>query len=54
MEYSKLGRPGEKAAWNIDYSQEWIGEKLGAFWILAALLIMQQHPLGQVASFFHS
>lgn len=25
MEYNKLGGPGEKVAWNIYYSQEWIG-----------------------------
>lgn len=29
-----------------------MGKKLGAFWILAAMLIMHQHSLSQVASFF--
>lgn len=36
----------------FDYNQKSMGKKLGAFWIIAAIMIMQQHPPGLVASFF--
>lgn len=36
----------------FDYYQEYMGKNFGAFWILAAILIIYQYPLGQVTSFF--